>query len=247
MTTLKVKELIDVLSVNEIRSFRLYLKSPLYNNSEAVAALFEMLLKTETISKTALFEKLFGSVAYNDKKLRYLFSDLTRHLEKFISLLEFEKDVEEESLYRQKSLSERNVRKAYSFTMIKSSAKENSEKAGSFMNKYRSEEIAHQYNARQHSRLAQLNYTGLLKSLDQFYFVRKLQLQCELINLKNVLNKQFEVILIDPICDYLLSNSFLSSPLIEVYYYILISLKGNKEESFTAYEKIISITNEYKN
>ena len=123
MTTLKVKELIDVLSPNEVRSFRLYLKSPLYN----------------------------------------------------FSLLEFEKDSEEESLYRQKSLSERNVKKAYSFTMIKSSAKENSEKARSFMNKYRSEEIAHLFNARQHSRLAQLNYTGLLKSLDQFYFVRKLQ------------------------------------------------------------------------
>ena len=247
MTTLKVKELIDVLSPNEVRSFRLYLKSPLYNSSESLSNLFELLLGTESISKNVLFVRMFGEVPYNDKKMRYLFSDLTSHLEKFLSLLEFEKDSEEESLYRQKSLSERNVKKAYSFTMIKSSAKENSEKARSFMNKYRSEEIAHLFNARQHSRLAQLNYTGLLKSLDQFYFVRKLQLQCELINLKNVLNKQFEVILIDPICEYLVSNSFLSSPLIEVYYYILISLKGNKEESFDAYEKIISITNEFRN
>ena len=247
MTTLKVKELIDVLSPSELRSFRLYLKSPLFNSSDLLIQLFELLLASPSISKSDIYGKLFSNSPYNDKKLRYLFSDLSGHLEKFISLNEFLRDEEEESLYKQKSLSERNVKKAYTFTMIKSGARETTEKARSFMNKYRSEEIAHQYNARQHSRLAQLNYTGLLKSLDQFYFVRKLQLQCELINLKNVLNKEFDVILIDPICEYILSNSFLSSPLIEIYYYILISLKGNKEESFSAYEKIISITNENRN
>lgn len=247
MTTLKVKELIDVLSPGEIRSFRLYLKSPLYNTSETVTLLFEMLLTAETISKNTLFTRLYGSLVYNDKKLRYLFSELTGHLEKFLSLLEFEKDTEEELLYRQKSLSDRNVKKAYSFTALKSDSKVNSEKARSFMNKYRCEEIAHQFNARQHSRLAKLDYTGLLKSLDQFYFVRKLQLQCELINLKNVLNKEFNVVLIDPICEFIVSNSFLSSPLIEIYYYILITLKGTPEESVLAYENIIAVTNENRN
>lgn len=219
-----------------MRSFRLYLKSPLYNSSESLSNLFELLLGTESISKTYYSSGCLEKYHITIRKCGIFFWS-----DKPSGKISFPPGIWKRFWRRisvpSKITFRKKCQKAYSFTMIKSSAKENSEKARSFMNKYRSEEIAHLFNARQHSRLAQLNYTGLLKSLDQFYFVRKLQLQCELINLKNVLNKQFEVILIDPICEYLVSNSFLSSPLIEVYYYILISLKGNKEESFDAYEK----------
>jgi hypothetical protein len=243
---LKVKELIDVLNPGEVKVFRQYLLSPFYNNSQQLRELFELLLSENETSKDVLFRKIFGHGKYDDKKLRYLFSDLTAHLEKFITLIEFEKDEEEFSIYRQKSLSIRNAEKAYSLATKKIPAKQKSENAVSYLNAFRSIEISNSFDAKHQSRLSQLNYSSLLKNLDRFYFTKKLQLQCELINLKNVLNNETEVILIDPICEYIKANEFLDSPLTEIYYHILITLKNSGDESEESFRKVLALTNEHQ-
>ncbi len=246
MVTLKVKELVDVLKPNEVKLFRLYLRSPMYNQSESLCEVFEILLSGKLKSKAAVFKKLFGALTFNDKKLRYLFSDLTRQLEKFIALIEFEKDTEEVSLYKQKAMSTRSAQKAYSFATKKGASINIPERASSILNKYRSAEVSHQFESKQLSRLSELNYSQLLSNLDQFYFIRKLQLQCELINLKNVLNKGYTVIFIDSICEYIHSNNFLKSPLLEVYFHVLITLKGNKSDSENSFQKILALTNTHQ-
>ena len=246
MSTLKVRELIDVLSSGEVKLFRNYLDSKLIHSSEIMSKLFELLLADASISKENVFRKLLGNEKYNDKKIRYLFSELTAHLEKFITLIEFEKDTEEFSLFKQKSLSIRSAHKAYSFAMQNSPVKSEKANATSYLNTFRSIEIANEFDSKHLSRLSQLNYSSLLNNLDLFYFTRKLQLQCELINLKNVLNKEHDVVLIDPICEYLKANRFLNSPLVEVYYNILITLNSTESDSETSFSKILVLTQEHQ-
>jgi len=247
MSTLKVKELIDALSSVEVKLFRNYLDSKLITSSEIMGKLFELLLADASISKENVFLKLLGNEKYNDKKIRYLFSELTSLLEKFITLIEFEKDTEEFSLFKQKSLSTRRAHKAYSFATQNGPVKSEKANATSYLNAFRSIEIANDFDSKHLSRLSQLNYSSLLNNLDLFYFTRKLQLQCELINLKNVLNKEHDVVLIDPICEYLKANRFLNSPLVEIYYNILITLNGTDSDSENSFSKILVLTQEHQN
>ncbi len=246
MSTLKVKELIDVLNAGEVKLFRNYLDSKLINSSEQMGKLFETLLTETFVSKENVFRKIIGSEKYNDKKIRYLFSELTTHLEKFITLIEFENDTEEFSLYKQKSLSIRSAHKSYSFAAQNGPGKSEKANATSYLNTFRSIEISNDFDSKHLSRLSQLNYSSLLNNLDLFYFTRKLQLQCELINLKNVLNKEHDVVLIDPICEYIKANRFLNSPLVEIYYNILITLSSVESDSEDSFKKILYLTNEYQ-
>ncbi len=244
MSTLKVKELIDALNPGEVKLFRKYLGSEALNSTELMCRLFELLRSSNDISKESVYEKIYGDNKYNDKKIRYLFSELTSYLEKFITLIEFEKDEEEYSLFKQKSLSIRSAQKAYSFAVQSSPAAGKKENSSSYLNAFRSNEISNEFDSKHLSRLSQLNYSSLLKNLDLFYFTKKLQLQCELINLKNVLNKEYEVILIDPICNYIKSNDFLNSSLVEIYYNILITLTYSGNESEDSFKKILVLTDE---
>lgn len=171
---------------------------------------------------------------------------MTSHLENFITLIEFEKDTEEFSLFKQKSLSTRRAHKAYSFAAQNGPVKSKKANATSYLNTFRSIEIANDFDSKHLSRLSQLNYSSLLNNLDLFYFTRKLQLQCELINLKNVLNKEHDVVLIGPICEYLNANKFLNSPLVEIYYNILITLNGTESDSENSFNKILVLTQEHQ-
>lgn len=241
MTNLKVRELILALKPHEIKAMKLYLQSPIYNYNTQLSALFDLLISEESISKVDIYKKVVGNSNYDDKRLRYLFSELCGHLERYLTLLEFEKDERGYSVYKQKILSERSIHKAFSYESQKNKTGGFNENAAFYLSAYRSKEISLQYESKYQSRLSNLKYGELLLSLDQFYFLRKIQLQCELINLKNVLNKEFTVILIDPICEFVVSNAFLNSPLIEAYYSVLISLKGNSKDSQDAFEKIIEV------
>lgn len=196
--------------------------------------------------KQELYQKIFGKIKYNDKKLRYLFSDLTAHLEKFITLIELEKDEEDFSLYLQRSLSLRNAQKAYSFAKHKNSAGQKRESTKAYLNNFRSAEISNHFDSKNLSRLSLLNYSSLLNNLDRFYFTKKLQLQCELINLKNVLNKEYDVVLIDPICEYISKNEFLNSPLTEIYYHILITLRYSGQVAEEAFQNVFELCDRHQ-
>jgi hypothetical protein len=247
MESLKVKELIEALSLHERKSFKRFLASIESVQIGQVMAVYEQLLLEEPVGKEELYKRVIGKGAYNDKKIRYLFSELSTQLIRFITANELQNNEEEYLLLQKRALAKRDIRKAFSYSRIKFSNRSKELSPSSELNEYRASEIVHLYDSKNQSRLASLNYEPLLKDLDKFYFLKKIQYQCELINLKNVLNKGCDVVLIDEILVSVKKNNFFDSPLIEIYYYILILLKDKEGNASAALRKIEELLNLYQN
>lgn len=245
MRTIKVQELLGILKHTETAAFEAYLASPIYISNPKVVQLFELLSKdtpqTKTIDKKSLYKSLFPGKRYDDKQVRYLFSYLSGHIENFLALREFEKDQHQYLLQLRRSLAERNAVKAHAFAKFRFRQLDPLESVSFYLYQYQSAELDHQYSA---TRVRQADYLSILSNLDHFYFLRKLQLQCELINLRNVFNTETDMLLIEDICELIVRNNFFQSPLIEVYYGILMMLTSPEKESEDYFLRVVKLINQ---
>lgn len=94
----KIIQLLKTLDASEIRLFRKYLRSPIFNYSEPTLHLFEYLRKfhpsysSATLGRRSVYEKVFPGQAYQDKKLRNLLHEFLSHIEQFLVQLHLRQD-----------------------------------------------------------------------------------------------------------------------------------------------------------
>jgi hypothetical protein len=199
---------------------------------------------TSPPDKKNLFKKLFPGAKYDDKRMRYLFSYLAKQVENFLALRAFEKDDGQYFIQLKRSLTQRNAPKSYSLARFQFESSRKYESANNYLEGYVASGIHHGYSASRFSRVNQLNYENVVHNLDRFYFLRKLQLYCELINLKNVLNADYRMLLIDEINALIRKHSFFGSKAIEIYYHIFLTLTEPDTEKH--FEKLRTLLEESK-
>ncbi|MBC7861818.1 MAG: hypothetical protein IAF38_02515 [Bacteroidia bacterium] len=193
--------------------------------------------------KEKIFSEIFGKIEFDDKKLRYLYTDLTALAEEFISVLGFLKENKLKQNILARELSERNCEKSYN--TIYRHHREEKENEGIrdaefyyfryyFEHTHLSLEIARQ------KRKESTNIESVLDNLDKFYLARKLQLCCEVYNVKNVLSINYKAFLLDEILLYLSKNKYEDTPAIIVYYQILMTLlESENEKHFVKLRKLL--------
>jgi hypothetical protein len=250
MRIIKLSELIHALKPHETGAFRDYLNSPFFNRNDRLPALFNLLAKDKSLSleneKSLVYKELFSGKKYNDKELRYVFSELNRHIEHFFILHEIEKDEREYLLLSQRTLLKRKSYKAYSHARLRFLGLEKQENAGFYLNNLHSAELHHRYNSSSLSRLRESDYDTILGNLDRFYILKKLQLQCEIINLKNILRKEYESLLISEIVDIAVEKNFFDSAFIEIYYHILLMLTLPDQETEKHFFAVVELVDKHQ-
>lgn len=92
METTSLFSLIRSFSPVELRDLRRFLHSPFFNKRQDLIDLFEWICATAKPDKTAAWKHLFGSLPFNDQKLRLHFSYLHRLLEKYLIIKESTSD-----------------------------------------------------------------------------------------------------------------------------------------------------------
>ncbi len=100
------------------KRFTLFIESPYFNtNPHLIECIKHMNAafrkKTPSVSKEALFQKLFPNQDYEDSKIRYILSDLTSLLKKFISIELDQRNATEHKLQLVKLVSELNMEKLH--------------------------------------------------------------------------------------------------------------------------------------
>jgi hypothetical protein len=94
----KVIQLLKTFSKEEIKEFRDYVNSPLYNRNKAVMKLYEIARKkypdftSSFLEKQNLFAKLYPGKPYNDVVMRILISDLLKLAEEYLGFIRFKAD-----------------------------------------------------------------------------------------------------------------------------------------------------------
>lgn len=237
----KINELIRALEPAEIPLFREWLSSAQSETDQKLKKLFEICLPLARESgvdpdKKETFKKLFPGKKFNDQQYRYLASDLAARLERFIARRGFEKD---EMLYREvlsRELASRNAVKAYNNHRLhfENDKVEFPIRDVSFYQHCYESEFIHLAKATAGMKRDEKSNIGeVVEYLDRFYLARKLQLCCEIFNVRNVLSVEYRVFLLDEILLHLRNKSYEDTPVIRVYFRILMTLlESDNEEHF---------------
>lgn len=249
MKSSKINELIRALEPAEVPQVRQQLSAASGENAEKLLRLFEIFLPVARESgvdpdKKETFKKCFPGKAYNDQLYRYLQSDLVARLEAFIAKRGFERD---DRLYRQvlsRELASRNAVKAYNTYRLRFEEEKETavvRDAEWFRYCYEAEFIHLAKATAGMKRDEHSNIGNVVSYLDRFYLARKLQLCCEIFNVRNVLSVEHNVFLLEEILTHLRNKSYSDTPVILIYYRILMTLlESGKEEHFHQLRKLLT-------
>ena len=115
----KLIQLLKTLNKKEFKEFQLFVGSEFYNKNQNLIKFLEFLsayqgdFESDKLEKEVFFKKHYKGEEFEEQKFRYLQSDLTKLLEEFITLQEFQKDTYQKKFFLQKRLHQRNQDKKY--------------------------------------------------------------------------------------------------------------------------------------
>jgi hypothetical protein len=234
----KINELIRALEPAEIPVLREILESDGSENGRRIAILFRIstpLARESNIDpdKKEAFKHCFPGKKYDDSLFRYLKTDLVDRIESFIARRGFEKD---NLIFRQvlsRELATRKAAKAYNTYRSRFEKDKNDllvRDIAFYQHCYESEFIHLAKTNSAMRRDEKANIGDVVEYLDRFYLARKLQLCCEIFNVRNVLAVEYRVFLLDEILSHLKNKSYEDTPVILVYFRILMTLRESENE-----------------
>ena len=240
MNNSKLSGIILSLSESEIEQFGKFLNSGLVYTYKEQFTLFTVLKKNYPdygeLEKEKLFSLCFPEAKYEDKKLRYLITDFTKNLEKFLVYTSSQNNSYLFNSQLASELSRRKSEKAYRslYNQFKQESVNSIIKDGDYYYYlFQNEHINLTAEIAKEQRSEGTNIEKVLDNLDKFYLAKKLQLCCEVNNVKNVMAISYKAFLLDEITSYLSKNSYDDTPIIQVYYKILMTLtESEKVEHF---------------
>jgi hypothetical protein len=248
MENTKLLGILRTLTLAERQELGNYLSSGFFSTGPRSFQLYSYILhnlsKEAELSKESVFKKLYPGELYDDKKVRYLFTDLTKDVEEYLSWKAFSKDKALKRSLLGKILSEKGAEKAYNSVFTE--ARENAISSVIRDADFYYYNFLSEYNHLVHERSSNIkrneksNMESVVGNLDKFYLARKLQLCCEIYNVRNVLSIDYRVFLLDEILGYLRNHSYDDTPIIMIYYQILMTLlEVDKEEHFNRLRELL--------
>jgi hypothetical protein len=237
----KLQELVDSLTMAEKKQFQSWLLSPFFNCSKPVLKIFNAISgeKYEG-NKQLLCNVAFPGEKYNDKLMRYYLTELHKNLEYYFTLKELGQQPLTLKVLTAKALTKRDCEKSFTYIHNEIIKGSRTKDAGHFMEQFNHAEQFLTYTSGKQKRKTLPDYSSTLLNLDSFYIAKKLQLNCEVVNLSNILKKSYEISLSSEIKELAQKEPFARIPVIRIYYHILESLTAGTDEShFTTLESLL--------
>lgn len=239
MKQTKLIELLQSLTVWELKSFEKYVASPFFNVNKPVSKLLQLLVKSypefepEQTEEKQLFKLLFAKARLNHQQLRYVMTDLTLLLEDFLAYNVYYEKTFYQKKFLLQGLREKKLDKYFSQQLAVAS-KIQEQSAHQDLKYYKRqlgyEELSYEFTLSGDNRSSDTNLQSLSDNLDIYYLVNKLKYCCEILNRQNVLQTEFHVPLMQYTVDYLEKNNHDNIPLIAVYFKILKSISNDKND-----------------
>lgn len=234
MQNSKLSELIRSLNLHEVKAFKAYLVSPYFTDNKKLDDCFiavrSLMEEQKDFSRKDLHKKIFGNVRFNDQQMRYLLTDLTKHLEYLITLRGFDKEELLQNTICAKELAKRDCEKSYHYRQHLIKHHDDVKNSMFYYHRFIAADQHLNYTGSKQSRKRKLDYQDVLQNLEIFYLSRKLQLFCEVINLKNILSGEFDLHLYEEIKELATKEPFAKIPVVQVYYHILLTLTDSSNE-----------------
>ena len=236
----KVSDLLLSLTAIERNKFEKYLNSPFFNTNASVTALFDYLNERRgnagKVDKVQAFKKIYGTAKYEEQKINDLMSYLTKHLEDFLSILNFENQAMLRKTYLLKELRERSLHKYFEINTrdykrrLKTPANKDQEH---YYEMYLLEKELDNYFLKLGIRKNDKSLQLKSDNSDIFFLIEKLKNSCEMISRKNIIAAEYDLKMKDEVLGFLNADQtyFENVPAITIYHTILNMLSDVENET----------------
>jgi hypothetical protein len=248
----KLIQLQATLTNNELKWFGYYIQSPFFNKNENVIRLFHKLSKyhpeydESLITPESLFKAVFEEEAYDEQKLRYVMTDLTKLLEDYLAYIEYEKS----DIYRKnlllKALNSRHQEKHFGTTLEETNSqykKQSFRDVNYYFNRHLLEENHYVHSLSRSSRSISSSLQEAVDNLDLYYLSNRLRYSCAILNREDLLQEKYNNLFLDPILNFLAEYDMESVPSVAIYH--SISMLYREPENPAHYQRVISIMKEH--
>ncbi|MEZ4773974.1 MAG: hypothetical protein R3D00_12385 [Bacteroidia bacterium] len=236
----KLIRLLKTFSAWEIRAFDDFVRSPFFNKNPSVTRLWQLTKEfapafdQPELERKLVFTVIFPKEAFDEQKLRYLMTDLTRLIENFWVYkyrenhsVRFQQDITE-------VFQERNLTKDREESAAKLGKMLNKlpvRKTSDLLQKFLFEENEYLQQAHSRDRHHSSSVSQVMDSLDHLYLAKKLRYSCEVVNRANILQQEARLFLTTEILQQIDSFSAKDSPLIHLYHTTLLTLTDGANEN----------------
>ena len=225
--------ILKTFTPQEIRQFDEYLRSPFFNKSQVIVQVYDIIkgmypaFDNQNLERTQLFKLLYGDETFDEQKLRYLMTDLTKHIEEYLCY----KAIGDEQLfkfhlllytYRQKKLE----KPFFSTLKIAEKVLEDQPRrdVSHAFYEYLIEEDKYRFASDKREHLQQSNLQKVVDNLDKYFILNKMRYCAEIINNKNVVAINYRLFLYEEIMNHLRNNPLDHVPAAKIYYNIILTL-----------------------
>ena len=239
----KLFSLVKSLTGVEKRELHYFLGSPFFNRRGEVVLLWKYLLgqgkaEGEVFQKEKIFAAVFPGEAFDDRRLRYVFSFLRERIEWFLAYRQYDKtavlpELLLASAYRQMGL-EKHFRQA-----VRRAEKEGGEmpqglERGHLVFKLHFEKYV--FSEKQ-KRSRENNLQVVHDSFDEYIIAGKLRLACLMAAQQAVVKMEYDSSFLPLIINWLEGSALLEQPAIGMYYHCYLALTENDEKHFQQFRQ----------
>jgi len=233
MQSSKLIQLIGSLTKKELKDFQLFTSSQYFNKNQNLVLFLEHLLEyapsfqSNLLEKESFFARHYPNETFDEQKLRYLQSDLTKLIEEFLAFQEFQQDKFRRKYYLMQSLNKRNLDKFFlqELDLVRQlNSKEPYRDSGYYFNEHQISELSYQYTSEKRNRAFDSSLQEVIDNLEITYLARGFRYYCEMINRRNILSVDYKLSFFDQMVKYLGNELFDFVPAIRIYRLIHVSL-----------------------
>lgn len=197
-------EIFRKLSSEETRKLKKFVVSPYFFQHDDVQKLYEYLFSKKYLSenntnRTKIFQYLYGEIAYDDARLRYITSLATDVLETFFQIERNNKNKANNTLAISKTLHEKQLHSFAAIYLQKSFElhQQSTQQNATYWQQsfHLEEEIFKQSN--QQSRSKENNIQSIISTLDQYYITQLLKYACIAISYQQIIKKDYQYLLLN--------------------------------------------------
>lgn len=238
-----------IFSLNDadIAQFRLWLQSPLFNNRIELVKLLDCIvtnIRTNNLTKQAIFEHLFPNESYNDQHLRHLMSYLLQQLRQFLIWQTLQQNEVEQQVLLLENLQQRGLKKAFEKQLKKTEnnlAKQPLRNQQILFYEYQIQVEQYQFLKNQ-SREAKMPLKEISETFTMFSIANLLKWHCSILTHKSVTQEQYDTTFLEQVLQYLEQGHYENIPAIQIYYQIYQALTTGNE---TNYKKLKTFILQY--
>ena len=234
----------EALSRKEVRSLAQFVRSPFFNQKEAVVRLLDYLEECKFVlqiypEKEKAFAKAFQGTTFHDATLRKCMSQLMKLLEQFlvwqrVAENEVRKNIELAEAYRHRNLNKHFSQVLRSLkTMQESRAIQNAEY---YQDNYRIQLEEYEFRVK-NKRFGDLNIQEISDSIDIVYLASKLRQTCFALAHLTVNKAAYDFRQLPALL--LQAEQYLHIPAVALYYYCYGAIKEDRDEDFQAFKQLI--------